>query len=108
MFRGCGEETITAVLGWDRTDASLMIQLQTPSGNIVTAGTPGVDSSSGRTWMFLRVPLPIAGERDGTWQAVVFRPGAGEFPPPAVDMRFFVNVVAKGGPVLLLMSIDRL
>jgi hypothetical protein len=107
MFRVCGEETITAVLGWDRTDVSLMIQLQTPSGNILTAGTPGVDSSSGRTWMFLRVPLPIAGERDGTWQAVVFRPGAGEFPPPAVDVRFFVNVVAKGGPVLIRLSPDR-
>jgi hypothetical protein len=107
MFRVCGEETITAVLGWDRTDASLLIQLQTPAGNTITAGTPGVESSSGRTWMFLRVPLPTAGERDGTWQAVVFRPGGGEFPPPAVDMRFFVNVVAKGGPVLVRLNPDR-
>jgi hypothetical protein len=106
-FRVCGEETITAVLGWDRTDASLLIQLQTPAGNTITAGTPGVESSSGRTWMFLRVPLPTAGERDGTWQAVVFRPGGGEFPPPAVDMRFFVNVVAKGGPVLVRLNPDR-
>jgi hypothetical protein len=57
--------------------------------------------------MFLRVPLPTAGERDGTWQAVVFRPGGGEFPPPAVDMRFFVNVVAKGGPVLVRLNPDR-
>ena len=107
QFRVCGEDTITAVLGWDRTDASLLIQLQTPGGNTITAGTPGVESSTGRTWMFLRVPLPIAGERDGTWQVVVFRPGGGEFPPPAIDMRFFVNVVAKGGPVLLRLNPDR-
>lgn len=106
-FRVCGEDTITAVLGWDRSDASLMIQLQTPGGNTITAGTAGVESSAGRTWMFLRVPLPIAGERDGVWQAVVFRPGGGEFPPPAVDMRFFVNVVAKGGPVLVRLNPDR-
>lgn len=106
-FRVCGEDAITAVLGWERTDASLLIQLQTPGGNILTGGTPGVDSSDGRTWMFLRVPLPIAGERDGLWQAVVFRPGGGEFPPPAVEMRFFVNVVAKGGPVLVRLNPDR-
>jgi len=107
-FRVCGEDTITAVLGWDRADASLMIQLQSPGGNIITSGTPGVESSAGPTWMFLRVPLPIAGERDGLWQAVVFRPpGRGEFPPPAVDMRFFVNVVVKGGPVLVRLNRDR-
>jgi V8-like Glu-specific endopeptidase len=103
-FYVCSEDTITAVVGWDRPDASLLIQLQTPGGNIISAGTPGVESSSGRTWMFLRVPLPIAGERDGAWQAVVFRPGAGEFPPPAIDLRFFVNVVAKGGPVLVRVN----
>jgi hypothetical protein len=84
-----------------------MIELRTPGGNTITVVTPGVESSSGRTWMFLRVPLPTAGERDGMWQAVVFRPGGGEFPPPAVDMRFFVNVVAKGGPVLVRLNPDR-
>src|SRR5262249_15747339 len=68
-FRVCGEETITPVLGWDRTDASLLMQLQTPGGNIITAGTPGVESSTGRTWMFLRIRLPVAGERDGLWKA---------------------------------------
>jgi hypothetical protein len=106
-FHVCGEDTITAVLGWDRTDASLLVQLQAPSGATISAGTPGVESTSGRTWMFLRVPLPIAGERDGAWQAVVFRPGSGEFPPPAVDVHFFVNVVAKGGPVLVRLDQPR-
>ena len=106
-FHVCSEDTITAVLGWDRPDASLMLQLQTPSGNTISAGTPGVESSSGRTWMFLRVPLPIAGERDGAWQALAYRPGAGEFPPPAIDVHFFVNVVAKGGPVLVRLGPQR-
>ena len=103
-FRVCGDDTITAVLGWDRADTSLLIQLQTPGGNIINAGVAGVEATSGRTWMFLRVPLPIAGERDGMWQATVFRPGGGEFPPPSVDVRFFVNVVVKGGPSLFRLG----
>jgi len=57
--------------------------------------------------MFLRVTLPYAGERDGSWEAQVFRPGGGgEFPPPAVDLRFFVNVVVKGGPTLVRLNRD--
>lgn len=103
-FQVCGDDTITAVLGWDRHDMSLLLQLQTPGGTIISAGSPGVESSFGRTWMFLRVPLPIGGERDGDWQVQVFRPGGGEFPPPAVDVRFFVNVVVKGGPSLVRLS----
>jgi hypothetical protein len=106
-FRVCEEDTITAVLGWSRADVSLMIELHTPNGTVINGGTPGVESTSGRTWMFLRVPLPVAGERDGTWQAVVFRPGGGEFPPPAVDVRFFVNVVARGGPRLIRLNPGR-
>jgi hypothetical protein len=106
-FRVCGEDSITAVLGWANTDASLMIELTTPAGNTITASTPGVEGSSGRAWTFLRVPLPIAGERNGTWQAVVFRPAGGEFPPPPVATRFFVNIVATGGPVLRRLDPQR-
>lgn len=99
-FRVCGEDSITAVLGWANIKASLAIQLTTPAGNTITPATPGVEWSSGRAWMFLRVTLTIAGERNGMWQVVVFRPAGGEFPPPPVATRFFVNVVATGGPVL--------
>ena len=106
-FSVCGDDSITVVLGWDRTDATLIVQLVTPAGTTITAGTPGVDASVGLTWMFLRLPLPIAGERDGTWRWVVFRPGGGEFPPPAVDMRFFVNAAVKGGPVLVRLGAER-
>src|SRR5260370_26501608 len=34
-------------------------------GATVTSASPGVESSSSRTWTFLRVPLPHGGERDG-------------------------------------------
>jgi hypothetical protein len=63
-----------------------------------------VQSSSGRTWTFLRFDLPIAGERDGLWHVRVVRPpGGGEFPPPAPAMRYFINIIATGGPVMSRM-----
>lgn len=98
-FRVCGEETITIVVGWDNADTDLFIELKTPGGASITAGAAGTDSASGRSWTFLRVPLPHGSERDGAWQAIVFRPsGGGEFPPPAPATRYFVNVIAAGGP----------
>lgn len=105
-FSVCGEDRVTVVLGWADLDASLAVELKTPSGTTITTSTAGVEWSSGRAWVFLRVPLPIAGERNGTWQAVVFRPAGGEFPPPPVATRFFVNVVASGGPVLRRLNSD--
>lgn len=96
----CSEDVITVVLGWDREDAPLLLALTTPAGNTIFGGSPGTETSSGKTWTFVRVPLPINGERDGLWKVRVFRPGGGEFPPPAVDVRYFVNIVVKGGPRL--------
>ncbi len=100
-FPVCSEDVITVVIGWDREDAPLMLALTTPGSNTVSLGTAGTESSSGKTWSFLRVTLPFHGERSGTWKVVVFRPGGGEFPPPGVDVRYFVNVVVKGGPRLM-------
>jgi hypothetical protein len=98
-FRVCGEETVTAVAGWDRTDASLFLELTTPSGTVLTAGTAGVETASGRTWTFLRVPLSSVAPRDGGWKVNVVRPGGGgEFPPPAPALRYFINVIPSGGP----------
>lgn len=99
-FQVCSEDSITAVIGWDLSGRSLEVQLKTPNGIVINPGTPGTESGSGRGWRFLRVPLPFSGARDGTWQAVVGRSGGGEFPPPNEDMRFFLNVVVKGGPRL--------
>ena len=97
-FNVCEEETITAVVGWNDPAGQLVVQLTTPAGVTVTSAASGAESATGNTWTFLRVPLPQAGERDGTWKVNVFRPGAiGEFPPPTPELRYFVNVVAGGG-----------
>jgi len=100
----CGEEAITAVLGWERFDTPLDLRLESPTGQQVTTSTTGVESSRGRTWVFLRLQLPHGGERDGTWNVhVARRPvGGGEFPttPTESGVRYFVNVIARGGPRL--------
>jgi hypothetical protein len=107
-FDVCEEETITVVAGWDVRDAGLQIELSTPSGATVNSGSPGVQFSASRTWTFLRVPLPHAGERDGTWKVTVFRPrGGGEFPAPLPELHYFVNVIASGGAVLRRMPDNR-
>lgn len=106
-FRVCSEDSVTIVLGWDRSDASLLFELKTPAGGSVNLGSPGIQSSGGRTWIFLRIPLPYVGSRDGSWQVHVFRPGGGEFPPPPVDLRFFVNIVVEGGPKFARISPPR-
>jgi von Willebrand factor type A domain/Trypsin-like peptidase domain len=94
-----GEEEITAIAGWNRDDASLLLEVTTPGGNTITSASPGVVSSSGRTWTFLRFKLPFGGERNGTWKVNVFRPGGGgEFPPPSPALHYFVNVIPTGGP----------
>ena len=100
-FRICGEDAITLVAGWNRTDASLLLEVTSPGGAVITSATPGVQSSSGRTWTFLRFNLPIGGERDGLWHVRVVRPGGGgEFPPATPAMRYFINIIATGGPVM--------
>jgi von Willebrand factor type A domain len=94
-----GEEEITAIAGWNRDDASLLLEVTTPGGNTITSASPVVVSSSGRTWTFLRFKLPFGGERNGTWKVNVFRPGGGgEFPPPSPALHYFVNVIPTGGP----------
>ena len=100
-FNVCGEESITAVAGWDRTDASLILEFTSPGGAIIRGTTAGAESSSGRTWTFVRLTLPFGGERDGAWSVRVVRPtGDIEFPPPTPAMRYFINVIPKGGPRL--------
>jgi hypothetical protein len=95
----CGEEALTVVLSWQRDSQSLQLSLVTPGGNAVTSTTPGVTVSSGSTWMYLRLPMPLAGERDGTWQVQVSRLGGGpEFEAPLPEERFFVTATVEGGP----------
>jgi len=107
-FRICGEDAVTIVAGWSRTDASLLLEVTSPGGAVITSSTPGVQSSSARTWTFLRFNLPIGGERDGLWHVRVLRPGGGgEFPPPTPAMRYFINVIATGGATMSRMPDNR-
>lgn len=104
-FRVCGEETITAVVGWDRTDASLFLEVTTPAGAVITAASATTESSTGITWSFLRIPLPAGGERSGLWKVNVSRPGGdGEIQPPMPALRYFLNVIPLGGPKILLSA----
>ncbi len=81
-FNVCGEEAVTVVIGWDAAEADLLIRVTTPGGASITATSAGVESATGRTWAFLRVPFPFGGERDGAWSVRVLRPRDGsEFPP---------------------------
>src|ERR1041385_421230 len=107
-FNVCGEDAITVVLGWSDASATLHIEVRTPGGVAITGSTAGVTEATGRTWTFLRIPLPHGGERDGVWQAFAVRPqGGGEFPPPAPALRYFVNGIPSGGPRLLRVRDDR-
>jgi hypothetical protein len=100
-FDVCGEEKVTVVCGWSDATAALRIVVKTPAGASIDAATPGITAAAGTTWAFLRIPLPHAGERDGAWSVVIERPaGDGEFRPPAPEVRFFVSVIATGGPRL--------
>ena len=100
-FAVCDEEKITIIVGWDKKEAHLNIVLKAPNGDIITASSAGTESSSGHTWSFLKVPLPFVGEREGIWSVEFHRPsGGGEFPPPAPSLRYFMNVIASGGPLI--------
>lgn len=100
-FQVCGESVITAVCGWDDRANRMGVVLTDPVGNTVTAGVASTESAAGRSWQFLRVPLPHNAQQDGTWHLRVERnPGAGEFPPAPVDERVFVGVTTQGGPKL--------
>jgi hypothetical protein len=101
-FPICGEEVITAVVGWDRTDATLLLEITSPGGALITATSAGVETATGRSWSFLKLTLPHGGERDGLWKVRALRPqGRGEFPPPAPALRYFISIVPAGGPRFL-------
>jgi von Willebrand factor type A domain/Trypsin-like peptidase domain len=100
-FTVCGEDMITVVVGWNDPDADLFPRVRSPGGNVITTASPGVQQHAGHTWRFMRIPLPQAGERDGTWTVSAQRPGGGgEFPPPAPPLRYFIDVIPTGGPLL--------
>jgi hypothetical protein len=103
-FQVCGEEAVTVAVGWDKVAGTILVNLTTPSGVTITGRSPEVEESLGRTWTFLRVPLPHSGERDGTWNATVFRPSNSSFQP----LHYFINVIPTGGPRLLRVPDPRI
>jgi hypothetical protein len=91
------------IIGWDRPSTPLQLHLRTPTGKLVNMKRG--EEKRGQTWVFARVTLPYQGERDGTWTIVVDRvPAGGEFPPPPTDVRYFLLVVAAGGPKLTYLG----
>jgi len=107
-FSVCGEETVTVILGWDTPDAALLVEVRTPSGQVVDLGSGGVETDTGRTWRFARIPLPQEGERDGIWTVRALRArGGSEFPPPDVAVNYFITINATGGPVLRPLTESR-
>lgn len=97
----CDEESITVVLSWKSSSQTLVLSVITPAGNTLTPASPGVFSSSGATWTYFRLDLPLNGEREGTWKVHVTRPaGDGELAVAAPAEPFFVTVTAVGGPVM--------
>ena len=97
----CDEDSITVVLSWKSNSENLLLSVISPAGSTLTRATPGLFSSSGATWVYFRLELPLNGEREGTWQIQVTRaaPGAELFAPPAEEP-FFVTATAVGGPVM--------
>jgi hypothetical protein len=77
----------------------LRFHLKTPSGKVVILKRG--EEIRGETWVFARVALPYQGERDGIWTLIVDRmPVREEFFPPPSDDRYFLSVLAAGGPKL--------
>jgi hypothetical protein len=101
-FHVCGEEAITVVVGWSDPSASLLLEVRTPSGQVLDLSSGGIETDSRQTWRFARIPLPQNGERDGTWSARVLRrrePDV-EIQPTSPPVDYFINVIARGGPSL--------
>ena len=95
------EDSITVVLSWKHDTETLTLSLTSPAGSTLTATTPGVFASSGATWVYFRLDLPVNGEREGTWQILVTRTGAiSELAVLLPAEPFFVTVTATGGPVM--------
>ena len=98
-FDVCDEDQITLVVGWDVPGAPVEAALVTPTGTVVTSTTTGAIADAGTTWRFLRVGLPLQGEREGTWKVRVWRRPPGELEELGPDLRYFVSVIADGGPL---------
>ena len=99
IFNVSNEDEIVLVVGWDRQKALSGLEVVAPSGVTITETTPGVVSSSGPTWAFFKIPLPISGDQQGQWEVIAKRSCGSEFCPNVED-EFFISVLADGGSTL--------
>jgi hypothetical protein len=111
-FNVCKEDAITVAVGWDDVQGILQANLTSPSGMVISGTSANVEQSHGRSWTFLRAPLPYSGEQKGKWNVTVYRPTASipvipRFlrsiiraiaPPP--PLHYFVNIIPTGGSAL--------
>lgn len=106
-FNVCDEERITAVVGWGAPNERLEVDLISPAGAVIGAGTATTESDAGMTWSFIKAPLPIGGEREGAWKLRVRRPKAEAGVETRVAnaagssrqaIRYVASVLAEGGP----------
>jgi hypothetical protein len=67
----CDETELTAIVGWDQRSGPLGLRIEAPNGPIIDAASPGVTTKLGATWALLRVRLPYATNREGTWRITV-------------------------------------
>jgi hypothetical protein len=96
----CGEEAITAIVGWDAPGTELTLEVTMPSGAILADGANGVQSDGGATWRYLRIELPQGSEQNGTWRVRALRRDDRKLEARAPAIRYFLHVVARGGPLL--------
>ena len=97
----CGEDEITVVVGWNKPSATLDLRLEAPDGTSITRSSAGVRAATGTDWAFLGVSPSAAGAGNGRWQIHVSRGGGTvEFPPPRIEVRYFVSTVVRGGATL--------
>src|SRR5262249_36548766 len=69
----CDETELTAVVGWDKPAGALGFRVEAPDGTLMDATSPGIITQLGATWAFLRIPLPYAVNRSGSWRFMVVR-----------------------------------
>lgn len=72
----CVESRLSLSAGWKKSVApgNIRLMLNAPSGALVRANAPGVESGLAKSWGLLRTPLPFAGEQQGEWRAQLIRP----------------------------------
>ena len=82
---------ITFILAWDDEGDPLELSITTPSGAAIDPSDPAIESDSGLTWHFVRIPLPHLGEGPGQWLAQAVRVDT-----PGTDQELFITILVAG------------